>query len=219
MSDAARTVRVLIADDHFVVREGLRTILGTEDDLECVGEAANGQEAIDRCAELRPDVVLMDLRMPVLPGLEAIAEIKRRWPEVAVVILTTYDDDENIVRGLRAGACGYLLKETGREALFGAIRAAARGESTLPAAVAAKVFAHLASPRAADEAAHGALSEREAAVLRLVAQGLRNKEIAVRLGLSERTIKAYVTGVFNKLGVDSRAEATAVAMREGLLRK
>lgn len=216
---AGRPIRVLIADDHLVVREGLRTILGTEDEFACVGEATNGREAVQRCGELRPDVVLMDLRMPVMNGLEAIAAIKRAWPEVAVVILTTYDDDENIVRGLQAGACGYLLKEADRGALFGAIRAAARGEALLSAVVAAKAFARLDVPRPEAKEARGPLSERETEVLRFVALGFRNKEIAARLQLSERTVKAYVAGVFNKLGVDSRAEAVAVATREGLLRQ
>jgi NarL family two-component system response regulator YdfI len=208
---------VLVADDHFVVREGLRTILSVEEDITVVGEAADGSEAVARCAELLPDVVLMDLRMPNMGGTEAIAAIKSAHPRIQVVILTTYDDDEHIVRGLRAGACGYLLKDSGRTALFEAIRAASRGESFLTSAVAAKVFARLPEPDTAAREDRGALSDREREVLRLVAQGLRNKEIAVRLKLSERTVKAYVTGVFNKLGVDSRAQAIAVAMREGLL--
>jgi NarL family two-component system response regulator YdfI len=156
----------------------------------------------------------MDLRMPVMDGIEAIQQIRAEHPEIEVVILTTYDDDEYIVRGLRAGARGYLLKDTGREALFEAIRAAARGESLLTAAVVDKVVAHLAEPRAA---APAKLSARESQVLAMLAEGAANKEIARQLDISERTVKAHVTGIFNKLGVSSRAEAVAVAMRHGLL--
>ena len=208
------SLRVLIADDHLVVREGLRAILGTAPDLTLVGEAADGAEAVQLAAELSPDVVLMDLRMPGVDGIEAIRQIKARYPEVEIVILTTYDDDQYIVRGLRAGARGYLLKDAGRKVLFEAIRAAARRESLLPPAVIEKVVAHLAEPRPVEA---GRLSEREREVLALLAQGAPNKEIAVRLHIAERTVKAHVTGIFNKLGVNSRAEAVAVALRSGLL--
>jgi NarL family two-component system response regulator YdfI len=207
-------IRVLIADDHLVVREGLRAILGTAPDLTLVGEAADGAEAVRLAGELSPDVVLMDLRMPGVDGIEAIRQIKTRYLEVEIVILTTYDDDQYIVRGLRAGARGYLLKDAGRKVLFEAIRAAARRESLLPPAVVEKLVAHLAEPRPVEA---GRLSEREREVLALLAQGAPNKEIAVRLHIAERTVKAHVTGIFNKLGVNSRAEAVAVALRSGLL--
>jgi NarL family two-component system response regulator YdfI len=208
------SIRVLIADDHMVVREGLRAILEAAEDVDLVGEAADGAEAVQLAGELAPDVVLMDLRMPGVDGIEAIRQIKARYPGVEVVILTTYDDDENIVRGLRAGARGYLLKDSGRKALFEAIRAAARGESLLPSAVIEKVVAHLAEPRPVETAR---LSKREQEVLALLARGAANKEIAARLYISERTVKAHVTSIFNKLGVNSRAEAVAVALRGGLL--
>jgi NarL family two-component system response regulator YdfI len=208
------SLRILIADDHLVVREGLRAILEAADDLTLVGEAADGAEAVRLAGELSPDVVLMDLRMPGVDGIEAIRRIKARYPAVEIVILTTYDDDAYIVRGLRAGARGYLLKDAGRQVLFEAIRAAARGESLLPPAVVEKVVAHLAEP---GPAWAGGLSEREREVLELLAAGAANKEIAAHLHISERTVKAHVTGIFNKLGVNSRAEAVAVALRSGLL--
>jgi NarL family two-component system response regulator YdfI len=207
-------IRVLIVDDHLVVREGLHTILEVSGDIEPVGEAANGAEAVRLVGELSPDVVLMDLRMPGMDGIEAIQQIKARYPVVEIVILTTYDDDEYIVQGLRAAARGYLLKDTGRQALFEAIRAAARGESLLPSAVVDKVLAHLGSPR---PVAAGSLSEREQEVLALLAEGASNKEVSLRLQITERTVKAHVTSIFNKLGVNSRAEAVAVALRQGFL--
>jgi NarL family two-component system response regulator YdfI len=207
-------IRVLIVDDHLVVREGLHTILEVSGDIEPVGEAANGAEAVRLVGELSPDVVLMDLRMPGMDGIEAIQQIKARHPAVEIVILTTYDDDEYIVQGLRAGARGYLLKDTGRQALFEAIRAVARGESLLPSAVVDKVVAHLGAPR---PVAAGRLSDREQEVLALLAEGASNKEVSLRLQITERTVKAHVTSIFNKLGVNSRAEAVAVALRQGFL--
>jgi NarL family two-component system response regulator YdfI len=207
-------IRVLVADDHLVVREGLTAILEVADDIEPVGEASDGAEAVRLARELRPDVVLMDLRMPNVDGIEAIEQIKEGSSEIEIVILTTYDDDEYILRGLRAGARGYLLKDTGREALFEAIRAAARGESLLPGSVVDKVVAHLSEPR---PAIAQALTAREAQVLASLAAGATNKEIARQLRISERTVKAHVSGIFHKLGANSRAEAVAVAMRKGLL--
>jgi len=205
-------LRVLIADDHLVVREGLRTILEVTDEFAVVGEAADGAEAVRQVGDLQPDVVLMDLRMPGVDGITAIQQIRARWPRVEVVILTTYDDDQYIVQGLRAGARGYLLKDTDRQTLYAAIRAAARGESLLPPAVAARLVARLESP-----APPSPLSDRERQVLALMAAGKRNQEIADRLVITERTVKAHVTSIFNKLGVNSRAEAVAVALREGWL--
>ena len=208
------SLRILIADDHLVVREGLRAILEAAPDMVLVGEAADGAEAVQLAGALLPDVVLMDLAMPNVDGIEAIRQIKARYPAVEIVILTTYDDDEYIVRGLRAGACGYLLKDTGRQALFEVIRAAARGESLLSPAVVQKVVAHLAEP---ESVGVEGLSEREREVLALLTQGLANKEIATRLYITERTVKAHVSSIFNKLGVNSRTEAVAVALRSGLV--
>ena len=207
-------IRVLIADDHMVVREGLRAILEAAPDLIPVGEATDGAEAVQLVGETTPDVVLMDLRMPGVDGIEAIRQIRAQYPGVQVVILTTYDEDDYIVRGLRAGARGYLLKDSGRKVLFEAIRAAARGESLLPPEVIAKVVANLQGPQRVEAET---LSKRENQVLTLLAQGAPNKEIALELGISERTVKAHVTSIFNKLGASSRAEAVAIAMRSGLL--
>jgi len=207
-------IRLLIADDHMVVREGLRTLLEVAPDIELVGEAADGAEAVRLAGELAPNVVLMDLRMPNMDGMEATRQIKSLYPEVEVVILTTYDDDDHIIGGLRAGARGYLLKDARREALFDAIRAASRGESLLPSAVIDRVVAHLHKPRRAKTQT---LSAREMEVLGLLAQGAANKEVARKLHISERTVKAHVTSIFNKLGVSSRTAAVAVALKQGLL--
>jgi len=196
------------------VRAGLHAILELADDIEVVGEASDGAEAVSLAGELAPDVILMDLRMPNVDGIEAIRQIVATHPGMEIVILTTYGDDANIVRGLRAGARGYLLKDAGREALFAAIRAAVRGESLLPSAVVERVVAYLAEPKAARP---DTLSDREQQVLVLLAEGAPNKQIARLLHIAERTVKAHVTSIFNKLGVSSRAEAVAVAMRQGLL--
>ncbi|NIS81752.1 MAG: response regulator [Anaerolineales bacterium] len=211
-------IRVLIADDHLVVREGLRQILEIATDIVSVGEARDGVEALELVEELSPDVVLMDLRMPRMDGLEAITRIRKTHPQVATVILTTYEEEDLMVRGLRAGARGYLLKDSDRETLFRSIRAAARGETLLLPDVAARVFAgEQVSISSSTSVSNLLLTERELEVLTLVARGDRNKEIAVHLGITERTVKAHLTSIYNKFGVDSRAAAVAVAMAQGLL--
>ncbi len=211
-------IRIVIADDHLIVRQGLRLILETEEDLALVGEAANGEEALSLCAELKPDVVLMDLRMPGVDGLTAIERLHVRQPEIAVVILTTYNEDALMLRGLQAGARGYLLKDTGRAALFDTIRAAARGETLLGPDIMARVLAQATSPAPA-RASHEdvSLTDREREVLAAVARGERSKEIAMHLGISERTVKAHLASIYEKLGVDSRAGAIAAAAQRGLL--
>lgn len=212
-------IRILIADDHLVVREGLQLILGMEDDLEVIGEAANGEGAVRLAADLQPDVILMDLRMPGIGGLEAIRQILAQWPHMAIVILTTYNEDDLMIRGLQAGARGFLLKDTGREALFHTIRAAARGETLLQPEVIARLMAHTGQAQKAPVPAveQDVLTERELEVLTAVARGERNKEIALQLGVTERTVKAHLTNVYNKLGVDSRAAAVSVGMQQGIL--
>jgi NarL family two-component system response regulator YdfI len=213
-------IRILIADDHLVVREGLQLILGMEEDLEVIGEAANGAAAVSLAGELQPDVVLMDLRMPGMDGLEAIDQILTQWPQIAIVILTTYNEDELMMRGLQAGARAFLLKDTGRETLFHTIRAAARGETLLQPDVMARLIAH--TDQTASDATTGVddqvpLTERELEVLTAVARGDRNKEIARELGVTERTVKAHLTNIYNKLGVDSRAAAVSVAIQHGII--
>ena len=210
-------IRVLIADDHRIVRQGLRLILETEPDFEVVGEASDGVQAVRLCQELNPDVVLMDLRMPSMDGLTAIERLRREQPGIAVVILTTFNEDELMVRGLQAGARGYLLKDTDRSTLFETLRAAARGETLLKPEIMARVLsrvAALASPRSGESTG---LTDRELEVLRSVARGERSKEIGLQLGISERTVKAHLASIYGKLGVDSRAAAIAVAAQRGLL--
>jgi two-component system, NarL family, response regulator YdfI len=211
-------IRVLIADDHLIVRQGLRLILETEDDIELIGEASDGAEALARCAELRPAVVLMDLRMPGMDGLTAIERLRVEQPEIAVVILTTYNEDALMLRGLRAGARGYLLKDTDRVALFDTIRAAARGETLLRPEIMARVLAQAGSSSIAKDLPDTvALTDREREVLAAVARGERSKEIALHLGISERTVKAHLASIYGKLGVDSRAAAIAAAAQRGWL--
>jgi len=211
---------ILIADDHLVVREGLQLILSMEDDLEVVGEAANGETAVRLTAEIQPDVVLMDLRMPGIGGLAAIEQILAQWPQMAIVILTTYNEDDLMIRGLQAGARGFLLKDTGREALFHTIRAAARGETLLQPDVITRIMSHTGQnpkPTPPQPAGQDILTGRELEVLTAVARGDRNKEIALQLSVTERTIKAHLTNIYNKLGVDSRAAAVSVGIQQGIL--
>jgi len=212
-------IKLLIADDHLIIRQGLRLILETEDDFEIIAEAADGAEAVQLCELHKPDVVLMDLRMPGMDGLTAIEKLKVHQPEIAVVILTTFNEDELMLRGLQEGARGYLLKDTDRIALFDTIRAAARGETLLKPEIMAKVLA-LASGRdktGVKSSATVELTDREMEVLTAVARGERSKEVAYQLGISERTVKAHLASIYEKLGVDSRAGAISVAMQKGIL--
>ncbi len=210
-------IRVLIADDHLIVREGLRMVLQGRADFQVVAEAANGMEAVRLAEETQPDVILMDLRMPGLDGLGAIQQIKARWPQMAVVILTTYNEDDLMRRGLSAGAQSYLLKDTDRETLFNTLYAAARGETLLRPDIMARLLPTADSKPAPKSRYSSTLSQRELEVLSDVASGARNKEIAAQLGLSERTVKAHLDSIFNKLGVDSRTAAVALAIQYGIL--
>ena len=211
-------IRILIADDHLIIRQGLRLILETEDGFELVGEAADGAEALRLCRELHPDVALMDLRMPGMDGLTAIEHLQAEMPAIAVVILTTFNEDELMLRGLRAGARGYLLKDVDRQTLFDAIRAAARGETLLKPEMLGRLLARVeAAPPGHTPSETLGLTSREGEVLSAVARGERSKEIALHLGISERTVKAHLASIYNKLGVDSRAAAISAALQRGWL--
>jgi len=215
MSEA---IRLLIADDHLIVRQGLRLILETEDGFELVGEATDGAEAVKLAGELHPDVILMDLRMPGMDGLTAIEQLAEKQPEIAIVILTTFNEDDLMVRGLRSGAKGFLLKDTDRETLFDSIRAAARGETLLKPEVMTRLLAQTQAPSGSKSKVENIdLTEREMEVLQAAAQGKTSKEIAFALGISERTVKAHLGSIYQKLGVDSRAAAIAAAAGRGWL--
>ena len=205
-------IRILLADDHPVVREGLRGMLSTEPGLEVVGEAGSGPQAEALSASLRPDIVLMDLRMPDGGGVESIIRMTAAGLPCRVIVLTTYETDADILRAVEAGAAGYLLKDLTRAELTGAVRAAARGETVLAPSVAARLVDQL---RTRPERPH--LSERETAVLRLVAEGCTNAEIGRRLYIGESTVKTHLLRVFGKLGVADRTAAVTSAMRHGLL--
>lgn len=208
-------IQILIVDDHTIVRSGLRLLLETADHLEVVGEAENGRAALTLAAELQPDVILMDLRMPEMDGLTAIGHLQAEQPHIAVIILTTYNEDEMMLRGLQAGARGYLLKDMSRESLIDAIEAAVRGDTLLKPEILQRV---LAAQRPTPPAAPATdFTERELEVLRAAAEGETNKGIGLRLGITDRTVKAHLSSIYNKLGVDSRAAAIAVAARRGWL--
>ena len=204
------TVRVLVVDDHPVVRAGILGLLAGEPDLDVVGEAGDGEQACEAAARLRPDVVLMDLRMPVLDGAAATARILREVPRARVVVLTTYETDADILRAVEAGATGYLLKDTPRDDLVAAVRAVAAGETVLGPSVARRLVQRV---RSAGER----LTPRELEVLRAVARGLSNAQIGAELFIGEATVKTHLLRIFAKLGVDDRTRAVTVALELGLL--
>ena len=211
-------MRVAVADDQTVVREGLVTLLGTLPGVEVVGSAGDGEEAVDLVRRLAPDVVLMDLRMPRMDGVEATTRIRSQHPATQVVVLTTYADDESIVGALRAGAIGYLTKDAGREHIVRALEAAASGQSVLDAAVSARLVEVAAPPAtaAAERPLPDGLTSREGEVLRLIAAGRSNAEIARQLYVSEVTVKTHVNHIFSKTGCRDRSQAVAYAHRHGL---
>lgn len=203
-------IRLLVADDHAVVRTGLAQLVKTFDDVELVGAASNGEEAVALCAERRPDVVLMDLEMPQLDGIEATQRIKVAQPDIAVVVLTSFSDRDRILRALDAGAAGYLLKDAEPAELATAIRAAARGETPLDPKAARALLSSRTTLSPADS-----LSNRERQVLAMVVEGLPNKLIARRLSISEKTVKFHLTSVFRQIGVTDRTQAALWAERTG----
>jgi len=205
-------IKILMADDHPVVRAGIRGMLETQPDFEVIAEAENGQEALDQVVKLKPDVVLMDLRMPEMDGVEAIGKIKESHPEIHIMVLTTYDTDADIVRAVEAGATGYLLKDAPREELFRAVRGTAKGETVLASVVAARLMGKVRD--------HGeqALSAREIDVLMLVARGASNQDVAGKLHVSTATVKSHLIQIYQKLGVSDRTAAVTTAIEHGIIR-
>jgi len=209
-------IRVLLAEDHVIVREGTRELVQHEPDMEVVGEASDGEEAIQLTAKLRPDVVIMDIAMPKLNGIEATKQIKELYPATAVLVLTAYDDDQYIFALLEAGAAGYLLKNVRGRELIDAIRAVYAGESVLHPAITRKVIeSFMPAGKPAERRIAEPLSEREMEVVKLAGRGMSNKDIAEELSLSVRTVQAHLGNIFNKLGVGSRTEAVLYALKKG----
>ena len=204
-------LRILVVDDHPIVRSGIASVLATQPEFDVVGEAGNGDEAIEASARLAPDVVLMDLRMPGRGGVEASAAILAARATTRIVVLTTYVSDGEVLRAIEAGAMGYLLKDVRHEELFRALRAVARGERYLAAAVTQRLVARWQQP------ARSTLTERELDVLRCVSRGSGNKQIAAALGIAEPTVKAHLVRIFEKLGVENRTAAARVAREQGLI--
>ena len=209
MIEAPGSIRVLLADDHAIVRNGVAQILNEERGISVVAEAADGAEAVDLFARIRPDVALVDLRMPKLEGVQVVEQIRERFPDAAIVILTTYDTDNDIERALRAGAKAYLVKDVSPQDLVACVRAVHAGRTWVSPKVAAKLVARVTNVR---------ITRRELAVLRLLAAGNSNREIGDALGISDGTVKIHVTHLFAKLDVTSRTEAIATALRRGLVR-
>jgi len=208
-------IRVLIADDHAIVRKGVRALLATEADIEVVGEAADGKEAVEKAERLHPDVVLMDLVMPEMDGIEATRRITTRQPETRILVLTSFAEDEKVFPALKAGALGYLLKDAGPEELVRAIRQVYCGESSLHPAIARKVLQELSRPPEQPPTPEP-LTERELEVLRLIAKGKSNREIAEELVISEATVRTHVSNILGKLQLASRTQAALYALREGI---
>jgi DNA-binding NarL/FixJ family response regulator len=208
-------IRILVADDHPVVRDGLVAILGTQPDFEVVGEAGNGSEAVDRAVALQPDVILLDLEMPELDGVEVLRRLRESSPDVRAIVFTAFDTDERILGAVQAGAQGYLLKGAPRRELFDAVRVVYAGGSLLQPVVASKLLRQVSHKSQAMEAE--ALTPRELEFLHLLAQGLQNKEIAAELVISERTVKFHVSSIMGKLGAGNRTEAVSMAAQQGLI--
>ncbi|MEH2003439.1 MAG: response regulator transcription factor [Nostoc sp.] len=201
-------IRILIVDDHSIVRQGLATIINRDPEMTVIAQAEDGQQAIALFREYQPDVTLMDLRMPQMPGVEAITAICAEFKSARIVVLTTYDGDEDIYRGLHAGAKGYLLKDAKPNELLSAIRTIHRGQQYIPPEVGAKLVQRMSNPE---------LSERELDVLRLMAQGMSNLEISTTLSIGESTVKSHVNRILSKLGVNDRTQAVIIAVKRGIV--
>jgi NarL family two-component system response regulator LiaR len=213
-------IKVLIADDHALFREGTRNLIDQEKDMKVIGEASDGEEAVKLVTELKPHVILMDIAMPIVNGIEATKQIKARFPKTAVLILTAYDNDQYIVALLEAGAAGYLLKDVSGRNLVNAIRAVFAGEAILHPSIASKVFSHFGkttSLSSEEPAVISDLSEREIEILKMAARGMSNQDIAIHLYLSRRTIQSHLANIFRKMDVGSRTEAVLQALRKGWL--
>ncbi|MCA9865805.1 MAG: response regulator transcription factor [Anaerolineae bacterium] len=206
------TIRVLLVDDHAVVRQGLRMFLSLDEQLDIVGEAVNGADALQKAHVLQPDVILMDLMMPVMDGITAIGILRRDLPDIEIIALTSVLEDTAVFNAMRAGATGYLLKDTEAEELCRAIKAAAAGQVQLSPQAAARLLREVPAPDSPEQ-----LTDRETDVLRLVAQGLANKQIALELSIGEKTVKTHVSNILSKLGVVSRTQAALYAARVGLV--
>ena len=215
--EVSKVIRVLLADDHALVREGTRRLLETENDVEVVAEAASGEEAVEATKRLHPDIAIMDIAMPGMGGIEATRTIKVSCPETAVLVLSAYDDEPYLMKLLEVGAAGFLLKSVHGRELISAIRAVSRGESVLQPSIAEKIMLRMSSQTETQQSMTDLLSEREFEVLRLAARGLPNKEIARRLGLSIRTVHSHLANIFMKMQVGSRTEAVLLALRQGLI--
>lgn len=220
LNTSDQIIRILVADDHPIVRDGLVAMLGTQTDFQVVGEAENGAETVAKGLELRPDVLLLDLEMPAMDGLQTLLALRDTAPEISVLVFTAFDTDERIVGAVQAGAKGYLLKGAPRAEIFNAIRVISQGGSLLQPVVASKLMRFVSHQREGgqnDEALLEPLTERESEVLALLAQGKTNKEIASALIISERTVKFHITAILGKLGAGNRTEAVTIAAQRGLV--